>query len=440
MPADRRVWAEAAILIAATPLLLFPTQLPALSAAAAGALPAVWLWQARATPRRPFWPASPLNLPLLLLAVAVALGVVVSADPDLAWPKAAGIWLGLVWTRWLLQAIRTRADVARYTAGVLVAGVAVCLLGAATADWMAKAPGLRALVAALPDRLIALPEAPPTGTHTNQLGGALLLVAPLLLSLAISPGLFGRVGRARAALVPAAVVCLALLILTQSRSAWVGLLAAGAVLAAGRLAQPTRPAERRAAIALTAVGVVLLAVATVRLDLPAVIASWDGLPDETGIGTLRTLDFRREVWRWGATAAADAPLTGVGLGSFRRAGPRLYPIAVPVTFDIAHAHNIFLQTALDLGIGGLVAYTSVLLISVGLCVGTARRAPADRPLVHGLLAAQIALHVYGLTDALSLGSKPAIIWWLLVGLGAGVYRVAAQTDGRQTAEQLSGSV
>jgi O-antigen ligase len=45
-----------------------------------------------------------------------------------------------------------------------------------------------------------------------------------------------------------------------------------------------------------------------------------------------------------------------------RVVPVLYPLfTVPLDSDIAHAHNIFLQTALDLGIPGLVAYLALLI-------------------------------------------------------------------------------
>jgi putative inorganic carbon (HCO3(-)) transporter len=48
--------------------------------------------------------------------------------------------------------------------------------------------------------------------------------------------------------------------------------------------------------------------------------------------------------------------------------PILYPFfTVPPDTDIAHAHNIFLQTALDLGIPGLVAYLALLGSALVVC-------------------------------------------------------------------------
>jgi putative inorganic carbon (HCO3(-)) transporter len=145
-------------------------------------------------------------------------------------------------------------------------------------------------------------------------------------------------------------------------------------------------------------------------------ALWQRPPQETAVGDLSTLDFRREVWLWGVTAVGEFPLTGTGLGTFRRVAPERYPIAVPDDFDIAHAHNIFLQVALDTGLPGLAAYASLLIIT-GLMGWRAAADKGDyRPLVLGLLAALMALHVYGLGDALAPGSKPAVIFWLILGL------------------------
>ena len=39
-----------------------------------------------------------------------------------------------------------------------------------------------------------------------------------------------------------------------------------------------------------------------------------------------------------------------------------------------------------------------------------------RPLSLGLLSGILALHIYGLTDALAPGSKPNLIFWYAVGL------------------------
>jgi putative inorganic carbon (HCO3(-)) transporter len=146
------------------------------------------------------------------------------------------------------------------------------------------------------------------------------------------------------------------------------------------------------------------------------------------LGNLGTLGFRQEVWRWSLVAIEDFPFTGTGLGAFRRVVHRLYPITVPATYDIAHAHNIFLQVALDLGLPGLVAYLGLLALALRMGWQAARRDAAARPWAWGLLAGLLALHAYGLADALAPGSKPALLFWLALGLLCAMARLAQSRD------------
>jgi len=103
---------------------------------------------------------------------------------------------------------------------------------------------------------------------------------------------------------------------------------------------------------------------------------------------------------------------------------RLYPINVDPNFDLGHAHNIFLQTSLDIGIPGLTAYISILIISIIIGWRAAKKSPELRSLSIGLLASLIALHVFGMTDAQALGQKPGLVFWMALGLLVAIDRIA----------------
>ncbi len=45
----------------------------------------------------------------------------------------------------------------------------------------------------------------------------------------------------------------------------------------------------------------------------------------------------------------------MGLNTFREVVFLIYPIGVSPTYNLGHAHNFFLQTALDFGVPGLIA-------------------------------------------------------------------------------------
>ena len=103
----------------------------------------------------------------------------------------------------------------------------------------------------------------------------------------------------------------------------------------------------------------------------------------------------------------------------------LYPLfTISPDTDIAHAHNMLLQVAVDVGLPGLIAYLALLELAAAVAWSAARRSSgAACSLSLGLFAGLIALHIYGLTDALALGSKPGLVFWMALGLIAALPRV-----------------
>jgi putative inorganic carbon (hco3(-)) transporter len=135
------------------------------------------------------------------------------------------------------------------------------------------------------------------------------------------------------------------------------------------------------------------------------------------------------------------------MGTFRQVANAMYPffLAGPDA-DIPHAHNLFLQVAVDLGLPGLIAWLAIFLL---VCVGAwrvyrrGRRGayPASPPLPlspspplyiaglgAGLLASQIALAVHGLTDAATWGTRPALIVWAVWGLAMAAWNLQRTAD------------
>jgi putative inorganic carbon (hco3(-)) transporter len=402
------------LLLGVAPWLLLPSLAPALTAVALLLLALGWLLSWAVT-RQPF-PLTPFNGALLLWLLALAVGIGVTADPDLTLPKATGLILGIAVFRLVVTAVRQRSHLKWALLAYLLLGAGLTLPGALAAEWRFKVPIIQQLLGQLPPQLFRLPESPDAGVSLNQLAGTILLYWPLLPALMLGRARFPY---RRPVLLATALLWLlltGLLLVTQSRSAWIGAIGGLLTLAGlwSYLMPPSRP--RRLA------GMLLLL-----LLLSAVVAAWLAGPErwqrvwrepprETAVGSLDAIPFRAEVWQWGIAAVQDFPFTGTGLGTFRRVVFRFYPIAVSPTYDIAHAHNIFLQVALDVGLPGLVAYLGLLLVagSLGWQVGRTNR--QLRPLALGLLACLVAVHVYGLSDALAPGSKPGLLFWALLGI------------------------
>lgn len=66
------------------------------------------------------------------------------------------------------------------------------------------------------------------------------------------------------------------------------------------------------------------------------------------------------------------------------------------------------------------------MIALALCWRVAREGGEGRALALILAGELVALHVYGLTDALALGSKPAVAFWFAMGLIAALSKINAK--------------
>lgn len=122
---------------------------------------------------------------------------------------------------------------------------------------------------------------------------------------------------------------------------------------------------------------------------------------------------RVEIWQGGIRLLQKAPWLGVGINQFHE-----FPNAAidGGTTHVAHAHNILLQVALDVGVPGLFGY----VLFIGALVITADRT-ARTPGVAGRIAAGaglslVAVHMFGIGDAIALGAKVGVFEWLSAGL------------------------
>ncbi len=395
---------EGAVLVAVAPFLLFPTLSPGGTGLALVSLAGLWLFLWVFT-RQPF-PHTPLNLAVLCFAVTVWVSINLTADPTLTTPKTTNLLLGLATWRFLAQLTNRPWWFASCYAFALVS-LFFTITGALSVNWFAKYPLFAALLNRLPTLIFSLPESPEAGVHANQLAGVLLLHGPWWVSLA-----WGWRSSRFSRLFPAVLAfCLvSLLVLTQSRSGWLGGVAGILVLGWGwytfsSASVPKRPFRWQ-------LWGVLAVLALVSLFAWAAHPAWQSMAHDTR----NAVGFRLEVWRWGLTAVHGFPFTGTGLGSFRQVARRLYPMDIPASYDISHAHNLFLQTALDIGLPGLIAYLAILGIAARIAWQTAKQVEELRPFALGLLASLVAFHTYGLTDALALGSKPGLLFWFILGL------------------------
>jgi O-antigen ligase len=94
-----------------------------------------------------------------------------------------------------------------------------------------------------------------------------------------------------------------------------------------------------------------------------------------------------------------------------------------IGYENAHAHNQFITTGAELGIPGLVAYIAILI--AGWMAWVVWKWSKDRWMraaAMGLIAGQVAFHIFGLGDAILLGSKLNALFWLSRALITAIYK------------------
>jgi putative inorganic carbon (HCO3(-)) transporter len=197
-----------------------------------------------------------------------------------------------------------------------------------------------------------------------------------------------------------------IIILTQSRGAWVGLSFALLLLFFLRW--------RRGGV-IVVFGLLLLLSSFYYIGIKRVLdvlASTNSINGVTG---------RLDIWNQSLAMIRDFPFTGIGMGSFEKFSNSFYPLIYYRPGQIPHAHNLFLQIAIDLGIPGLIAWLGIIITTFYTAFRTfieGNRSISSKimGISAGLLASQVALIFHGLTDAVVWGMvKPAPLVWVVLG-------------------------
>jgi len=141
-------------------------------------------------------------------------------------------------------------------------------------------------------------------------------------------------------------------------------------------------------------------------------------------------EFRLDVWSNSLYALSDFIFTGIGIGTFNRIVPEFYPFANVNGAYAYHAHNLYLQIALDLGLTGLIAYLLLILGSFWMVIVTVQSALNKQTRLLGIAAAGslVALLTHGLLDAVTWGTKLAFIPWTIFAFITLLYRQSQKIE------------
>ena len=402
------------------------------------------------------FPITPLNSSLLLLTIMMLISLWATYSIEQSLEKISGVVLGLGVYFAIVRESRKPLGWWLSLIAFLGGGLGWALIGFLGTNWQIRFNFLRPFIAQIPSLPSGIPGLE-AGLQHNAVGGTLLWILPLFLILSVYASKSStnsdsdsivltkviRGTKARWALRSLLWLCtlfmFSVLILTQSRGTY---LAVGVtVIAILTLMLPSRWRW----------GLLIGLVSTAFLLAFFLFQSngWEGFVSLLGLTgqvgfSLDTIAVRLEIWTRAIYGVQDFPFTGMGMNTFREVVHVLYPLfTISPDIDIAHAHNEFLQVALDLGIPGLIAFISIYFISFWMLAKvwknpagkkTSPRASEERiafivsqdivlrkALVLGFGGGLFGHMIFGMTDAISLGAKPGIFFWLLLGLITGLY-------------------
>lgn len=249
--------------------------------------------------------------------------------------------------------------------------------------------------------------------HENAVAGALILLLPLGGASCHIQWRSKRFGRSAIGCV-ALLVAAAALLLTFSRSAWVGLIVAGVVtgITVTKTAQRCGWGSFLCGTLLLALAVITFVISPDLLSMAVRGLGWNQLDGTAG--------SRLTVWQNAVTLAPDYWFTGSGLQSTAMVlSSYVYLLHVPF---LAHGHNLYLQMVLEQGSPALLAFATG---TAGLLWLSRWHVTGD-PIVLGATVGLLALLVYGWFDAELYSSALAPLLFLPLAILATVARRAVQ--------------
>ena len=345
---------------------------------------------------------TPTDWAILVLSLLVPVTLWVTAMPEVTLPQVyrllCGIMIYYVIVNWASSEAKLRIGLI----GLALTGLALSGYALISVDWsdptrigilevihQAFAPYLRDTV------------------NPNVMAGSLVILLPLMIALVLAdPKPLGWAVTLLAGITAAGMGVV--LLLTLSRGAWLALFIAMLLLVMLRW--------RRGwifVICATAIGLGVIFIIGIFPSTELLLAG-------TSAGSVET---RLELWLRGIMMVKDFPLSGIGMGSFGYVLTRLYPFAAEGSDLISHAHNLFLQVSIDLGIPGLISWLAILFLVVVSAWRVYRWSLVKFGRKHwitniavGYLCSQTALIVHGWTDSVTWGMvKPAPIIWVVWG-------------------------
>lgn len=356
----------------------------------------------------------PIMVPIVLTLLWLPISIWASTDRSTSWVIAGYLLWGIALFTALLRWPPMQQNPPYIAWFLLLSGVGLAIISPPLVAWK---PEFRLFHFPLYDQLMAIPIDLGEMIHANVLAGVLVLILPLLLALT-------RQKLCRMLFILFFLFIAGILVLTQSRGGYLAIAIAlplVLILCWPRLLYGLLP--------VTLLVILLLQQSSLRsfldqLSLDGSLGGWEG---------------RLDIWRNSLLAISDFTFAGIGIGTFTVVMPLLYPLQVSIE-GYPHAHNLFLQIGLDLGLPGLIAYLAMLIILFVMLISTLRNPhtlPLHRTLAIGATGSLVGMLVHGLLDAVTWGTKLAFVPWILFAL---ITQLFLYTQATQAAYKTSSAI
>lgn len=135
---------------------------------------------------------------------------------------------------------------------------------------------------------------------------------------------------------------------------------------------------------------------------------------------------RIEMWNASINMIKNHPLIGVGIDNWR------YYYSLPQyntsVYEYSQAHNFYLQTGSEIGLIGLGLYVLIYVYSIRFSLFVIKKSKSSVRKVIALANMMVIIYTafYSLFNNPLFNSKPAMFFFVIVGLNAGAYKLTAK--------------
>lgn len=359
---------------------------------------------------------TPSDIPILILLLMSVITIWVTALPEITSIQVLRLLSGIGFFYTIINWVNSSKRLRLIINGLLLAGFGLALLSPFTVAWSTK---LRFMPEAFYQSFTLLVS---DTIHPNVIAGSLALLIPLASGWLLFAWKDLRIAE-RLLTGTSLLLMIAVLGLSQSRGAWMAVFIVLGILPVLRW---------RWGFIFPLLGVVAVAFLVYTIGPTQIITAI------ISGGSVKGVEGRVEIWNRALYMLRDFPFTGIGMGSYTRIADAIYPFSIASPGSINHAHNLFLQVGVDLGIPGLLAWLAVFFISITNGFKSfiySRQYKNELLMASGiaLTSGIVAMALHGITDAVTWGMvRPAPLVWMFWAAAQATVRLVDENQNAST--------